>query len=42
VGVAYLPIPVGGVLTLLFLIEWVWVGELPPDSVVHSDTAAVE
>lgn len=42
VGIAYLPIPVGGVLTLLFLVEWIWIGELPPDSVVHSDTAAVE
>ncbi|HUG25638.1 TRAP transporter small permease [Piscinibacter sp.] len=39
VGVVYLPIPVAGLLTLLFLIERVWVGELPADSLIYSDQA---
>ena len=39
VGVVYMPIPVAGVLTLLFLIERVWVGPPPPTSVMYSDAA---
>ena len=36
-GVVYLPIPIAGVLTLLFLIERVWVGDPPKTSVMYSD-----
>jgi TRAP-type C4-dicarboxylate transport system permease small subunit len=38
-GLVYLPIPVAGLLTLLFLIERVWVGAPPPTSVMYSDQA---
>ncbi len=37
VGVTYLPIPAAGLLTLLFLIEKVWLGDPPPDDVMYSD-----
>ena len=37
VAVTYLPIPVAGLLTLLFLIERVWLGPAPPNSVMFSD-----
>ena len=37
VGIVYLPIPLGGLLTLLFLIEKVWLGEPPKDDVMYSD-----
>ena len=37
VGVVYLPIPVAGLLTLLFLIERVWIGDPPSTSVMYSD-----
>jgi TRAP-type C4-dicarboxylate transport system permease small subunit len=40
VGVVYMPIPVAGFLTLLFLIERVWVGDPPPTSVMYSDAAS--
>lgn len=39
VGIVYLPIPVGGLLTLLFLIEKVWLGEPPKTDVMYSDQA---
>jgi TRAP-type C4-dicarboxylate transport system permease small subunit len=39
-GVVYAPIPIAGVLTLLFLIEKVWAGEPPATSVMYSDAAA--
>ena len=39
-GIVYLPIPVAGALTLLFLIERVWVGAPPPGSIMYSDQAA--
>ena len=39
-GIVYLPIPVAGLLTLLFLIERVWVGAPPGTSVMYSDQAA--
>ena len=29
VGVTYLPIPIGGLLTLLFIVERIWLGEPP-------------
>lgn len=38
-GVVYLPIPIAGALTLLFLIERVWVGKPPPSSIMYSDQA---
>jgi TRAP-type C4-dicarboxylate transport system permease small subunit len=39
-GLVYLPIPLGGLLTLLFVIEKVWVGPPPTTSVIHRDGAA--
>jgi TRAP-type C4-dicarboxylate transport system permease small subunit len=39
VGVTYLPLPVGGFLTLLFIIERLWVGEPPPTSFMYRDQA---
>jgi TRAP-type C4-dicarboxylate transport system permease small subunit len=39
-GIVYLPIPIAGALTLLFLIERVWVGDPPATSVMYSDKAA--
>ncbi len=40
VAVVYAPIPLAGVLTLLFLIEKVWVGPPPKTSIMYSDQAA--
>jgi TRAP-type C4-dicarboxylate transport system permease small subunit len=40
VGLVYLPIPVGGLLTLLFIVEKVWLGDPPKDDVMYSDQAA--
>ena len=37
VGVTYLPIPVGGLLTLLFIVERLWLGSPPPGSVMYRD-----
>jgi TRAP-type C4-dicarboxylate transport system permease small subunit len=39
-GLVYLPIPIAGALTLLFLIERVWVGEPPRTSFMFHDQAA--
>ncbi len=39
-GIVYLPIPVAGLLTLLFLVERIWVGAPPPSSLMYSDQAA--
>jgi TRAP-type C4-dicarboxylate transport system permease small subunit len=39
-GVVYLPIPLGGLLTLLFIIEKIWLGEPPQDDVMYSDAPA--
>ena len=36
----YAPIPIGGLLTLLFLVEKVWCGEPPKDDFMYSDQAA--
>ena len=41
VGVTYLPIPVGGVCLLLFIIERIFLGA-PPDPIAHSDTVSFE
>ncbi|MGH8700381.1 MAG: TRAP transporter small permease [Burkholderiales bacterium] len=43
VGLTYMPIPIGGFLTLLFILERLWVGPLPESSVVFRDQpAAIE
>jgi TRAP-type C4-dicarboxylate transport system permease small subunit len=39
VGIVYLPIPLGGLFTLLFLLEKVWLGEPPRNDVMYSDQA---
>jgi len=38
-GLVYLPIPVGGLFTLLFILEKVWLGEPPPESFMYRDQA---
>jgi TRAP-type C4-dicarboxylate transport system permease small subunit len=40
VGVTYLPIPIAGLLTLLFIVEKVWLGDPPPTDVMYSDAPA--
>jgi len=40
VGIVYMPIPIGGFLTLLFLIEKVWIGDPPKTDVMYTDQAA--
>lgn len=40
VGLTYLPIPIGGLLTLLFIFERLWLGDPPATSVMYSDQAA--
>src|SRR3989440_11554447 len=40
VGIVYMPIPTGGLLTLLFIIEKVWIGDPPKTDVMYSDQAA--
>jgi|SRR5688572_5982773 TRAP-type C4-dicarboxylate transport system permease small subunit len=40
VGVVYMPIPIGGLLTLLFIFEKLWLGEPPKDDVMYSDAPA--
>ena len=40
VAVAYAPIPVAGLLTLLFLIERVWIGDPPKSSIMYVDGEA--
>ena len=37
VGITYIPIPVSGVLTLLFLWEKIWLGDPPKTDVMYSD-----
>jgi TRAP-type C4-dicarboxylate transport system permease small subunit len=39
VALVYLPIPVSGLILMLFLLEKVWVGEPPKTSVMFSDEA---
>ena len=40
VAVVYAPIPVAGLLTLLFIIEKIWVGPPPKTSIMYSDQPA--
>lgn len=40
VGVTYLPIPIAGALTLLFIVERIWLGDAPKTSVMYSDQPA--
>jgi TRAP-type C4-dicarboxylate transport system permease small subunit len=42
VGVTYLPIPVGGFIMLLFVIERLWIGEPPPSSFTFRDQPQTE
>jgi TRAP-type C4-dicarboxylate transport system permease small subunit len=43
VGLTYMPIPIGGVITLLFILERLWVGQPPESSIMYRDQAtAVE
>jgi len=37
VGITYLPIPLGGLFTLLFIIERLWLGAPPPESIIYRD-----
>lgn len=39
VGLVYGPIPLGGLLTFLFLLEKVWLGPVPKTSIMYSDEA---
>jgi TRAP-type C4-dicarboxylate transport system permease small subunit len=41
VGVTYLPIPIGGLCLLLFIIERIFLGA-PPDPIAHSDPISFE
>ena len=40
VGLTYLPIPIGGLLTLLFIFERLWLGPPPKSSIMYTDQAA--
>jgi TRAP-type C4-dicarboxylate transport system permease small subunit len=40
VGIVYMPIPLGGLLTMLFIVEKIWLGEPPKDDVMYSDAPA--
>jgi TRAP-type C4-dicarboxylate transport system permease small subunit len=42
VGLTYLPIPLGGLFTLLFIIERLWVGAPPPESIMYRDQPLAE
>ena len=42
VGITYLPIPVGGLITLLFIIERLWLGAPPPESIMYRDQPLAE
>ena len=42
VGASYIPIPVAGVITLLFCIERLWLGQPPPDSFTFRDQPQTE
>jgi TRAP-type C4-dicarboxylate transport system permease small subunit len=39
VGLTYMPIPVAGLLTLLFIVERIWLGDPPKSDVMYSDQA---
>ncbi|MDP3753513.1 MAG: TRAP transporter small permease [Polaromonas sp.] len=42
VGVTYMPIPLGGFFTLLFIIEKLWIGEPPATSMMFRDQPLTE
>jgi len=42
VGITYLPIPVGGLFTLLFIVERLWLGMPPQTSVMYRDQPLAE
>ena len=42
VGITYLPIPVGGLFTLLFIVERLWLGMPPLTSVMYRDQPLAE
>lgn len=42
VGITYLPIPLSGLVTLLFIIEKLWIGPPPPDSIVYREPISAE
>ena len=42
VGITYLPIPLGGLITLLFIVERLWLGAPPPESVMYRDQPLTE
>jgi TRAP-type C4-dicarboxylate transport system permease small subunit len=37
VGLTYVPLPLSGLITLLFIIERLWVGDPPPTSLMYRD-----
>jgi len=39
VGLTYMPIPLAGALTLLFIVERIWLGDPPKSDVMYSDQA---
>ncbi len=42
VGVTYLPIPIGGFITLLFIIEQIWIGPPGEGSIVHREPVSAD
>jgi TRAP-type C4-dicarboxylate transport system permease small subunit len=42
VGVSYMPIPIGGFITLLFVIEQVWIGPPGKGSFVHREPVSAD
>ena len=42
VGITYLPIPLSAVITLLFIVEKIWIGPPPPDSIVYREPISAE
>jgi TRAP-type C4-dicarboxylate transport system permease small subunit len=40
VGLTYAPLPLAGLITLLFIIERLWLGDPPPTSIMYQDEAA--
>ncbi len=42
VGLTYLPIPIGGLITLLFVIEQVWIGPPGKDSFIHREPVSAD
>ncbi len=42
VGVAYLPVPLGGLITLLFIIEYIWLGDPDKTSVMHREPVSAD